>query len=132
MKQQILWLTYTSVMTGLFWVPYVLNRIKEIGVWGAIGQPNADGVPHAPWARRAMRAHKNAVENLVIFAPLVLTLQGLGIATPATVNACAIYFFARLIHFIVFATGLPVVRTLAFFTGFVCQLYLAYVILISL
>ena len=33
-----------------------------------------------------------------------------------------VYFFARLIHFLVYAAGVPVVRTLAFTAGWLAQI----------
>jgi uncharacterized MAPEG superfamily protein len=70
-------------------------------------------------------AHTNAVENLVIFAPLVMILDSLNISTRTTVLACAVYFWARLAHAIVYAIGVPVLRTLAFAVGFIAQAVLA-------
>jgi uncharacterized MAPEG superfamily protein len=129
MKQELVWLTYTIVMTALFWVPYILNRLKEQGVWPAVANPNANLTPDASWAKRMMNAHKNAVENLVIFAPLVLALQIVNVSTPVTVGACMTYFFARLVHFVVYTMGVPVARTLAFAVGFACQMALAYTLI---
>ncbi|HEY8119226.1 MAG TPA: MAPEG family protein, partial [Methylophilaceae bacterium] len=77
--------------------------------------------PQSAWAQRMMAAHTNAVENLVIFAPLVLATQDLSIATPATAFACALYFWSRLVHYVVYTLGIPVLRTLAFVGGFVAQ-----------
>jgi uncharacterized MAPEG superfamily protein len=68
-----------------------------------------------------MAAHTNAVENRVIFAPLVLASQQLSIATPTTAFACALYFWSRLAHVAVYTLGIPVLRTLAFAGGFVAQ-----------
>jgi hypothetical protein len=48
-----------------------------------------------------MAAHTNAIENLVIFGILVLTLQDLNISSRTTAIACAVYFWARLVHFAV-------------------------------
>ena len=76
-----------------------------------------------------MRAHTNAVENLVVFAPLVLTLNALGISTSATATACAVFFWARLAHYLVFTFGIPVVRTLSFAVGFAAQAVLVLTIL---
>jgi uncharacterized MAPEG superfamily protein len=76
-----------------------------------------------------MRAHQNAVENLVIFAPLVLALQIAGISGAATVSACVVYFFARLGHYVVFTLGIPVVRVLAFVAGVAAQVTLALALL---
>jgi uncharacterized MAPEG superfamily protein len=64
-----------------------------------------------------------------VFATLVLVLDTMGISTPATVIACAVYFWARLAHVVVYALGVPVLRTLAFAVGFVCQAVLAVTIL---
>ncbi len=72
-----------------------------------------------------MRAHTNAVENLAIFAPLVLLLHAQGIGTPFTANACAIYFFARAVHYVVFSLGVPLLRVPAFLVGFACQMAIA-------
>jgi uncharacterized MAPEG superfamily protein len=41
------------------------------------------------------------------------------------VVACAVYFWARLAHAIVYALGIPVARTLAFAVGFGAQVVLA-------
>ncbi|MBC8209441.1 MAG: MAPEG family protein [Gammaproteobacteria bacterium] len=42
---------------------------------------------------------QNAIENLVLFAPLVLMLYAPGISTQSTALACAIYFFAHAAHY---------------------------------
>ncbi len=56
----------------------------------------------------------NAVENLVVFAPLVLILNAIDYSSSWTALACAVYFWARVAHLIVYTMGLPVFRTLAF------------------
>jgi uncharacterized MAPEG superfamily protein len=71
-----------------------------------------------------MDAHTNAVENLVIFAPLVLMTRALGIATAVTAFACALYFWSRLVHVVVYTLGIPVLRTLSFAGGFAAQVLL--------
>jgi len=125
MSKELLWLTLTVILTGLLWVPYILDRIKVRGLMGAMANPSRNDTPQSPWAQRLYFAHTNAVDNLVIFAPLVLILDNLGHSTPATVIACAVYFWARLAHAIVYTLGIPVARTLAFAVGVVCQVTLA-------
>ena len=39
----------------------------------------------------------------------------------ATVAAAATYFWARLVHLVVYTMGMPVIRTLAFAVGFLAQ-----------
>jgi uncharacterized MAPEG superfamily protein len=107
------------------WVPYILDRIMVRGLAGAMANPSRNDKPQSGWAQRLYFAHTNAVENLMIFAPLVLVLDALGHSTTSTVLACAVYFWARLAHVIVYTLGIPVLRTLAFAVGFVCQVTLA-------
>lgn len=76
--QEICWLVMTVFMTALFWVPYIINRMLEHGIWPALWNPQPDAGPRAQWAERMMWAHENAVENLAIFASLVLMLVVLG------------------------------------------------------
>ena len=75
MTRELFWLTLTVILTGLLWVPYILNRCQVRGLGGAMANPSRNDKPHAEWATRLMFAHDNAVENLVIFAPLVLILN---------------------------------------------------------
>ena len=122
MTTELYWLTLTVLMTALFWVPYVLDRLAVRGLMLTIAdnKPETDG-QHSLWAQRAIKAHENAVENLIIFAPAVLIAHLLNTSTPATKMAVVIYFFARLIHYFVYLAGVPVVRTLAFTVGWVAQ-----------
>jgi uncharacterized MAPEG superfamily protein len=122
---ELFWLTLTVILTGLLWVPYILNRCAIRGLGGAMANPTPGAKPHAPWATRLMFAHDNAVENLVIFAPLVLILNEIDYSTKWTVWACAVYFWARVAHLVVYTLGLPVFRTLAFTVGFFAQVVLA-------
>jgi uncharacterized MAPEG superfamily protein len=61
----------------------------------------------------------------VIFAPLVLILNAIDYSSQWTALACAVYFWARVAHLIVYTMGLPVFRTLAFTVGFLAQAVLA-------
>jgi uncharacterized MAPEG superfamily protein len=124
MSGELWWLTLTVVLTGLMWVPYILDRIMVRGLMGAMANPSRGDKPQSAWAQRLYFAHTNAVENLVIFAPLVLILDALNHSTQSTLIACAMYFWARLAHAIVYTMGVPVLRTLAFTVGFIAQVML--------
>lgn len=52
-----------------------------------------------------------------MFAPLVIILALVGASTPATVLAAKTYLVARLVHYIVYAAGFRVIRTLASAVG---------------
>jgi uncharacterized MAPEG superfamily protein len=72
MSKELFWLTLTVAMTGLIWVPYILDRMMVRGMMGALANPSPSDAPQTAWAQRMTASHTNAVENLVIFAPLVL------------------------------------------------------------
>lgn len=129
MTTELYWLVMTTLMTALIFVPYILNRMKEHGVWAALWNPQPDKQPKAQWAERLMRAHANAVENLVIFAPLVLALQVVGMSTTTTASACVVYFFVRAAHIIFYTFRVPLLRTVAFIIGVGCQMALGLTLL---
>ena len=122
---ELFWLTLTVILTGLLWIPYIINRIQVRGLPDTLDNPSRDAKPHAPWATRLMFAHDNAVENLAVFAPLVLILNEIDYSTKWTVYASAVYFWSRVAHLIVYTLGLPGFRTAAFAVGFLAQAVLA-------
>ncbi len=129
MTAELTYLTWVSTLTALLWVPYILNVIMVRGLIDAVGYPD-EPKPIATWATRMKAAHNNAVENLVVFAALVLVAHSAGVNNDATVLACMVYFWARVIHLSVYTLGIPWIRTIAFVVGFGCQLTLAWQILV--
>ena len=121
------WLAAAALMTALFWVPYVLERMVALGVMGAMKPVDPeDELKQALWARRAKRAHYNGVENLAIFATLVLVAFAMGKGDDnGILVASQVYFWARLVHFPAGAFGLTGVRTMAFLAGFGAQIAVA-------
>ena len=123
MTTELSYLVWVTALTAVMWVPYVLNLIAVRGLIDAVGYPD-DPKPLSPWADRMKKAHSNAVENLVVFAALVFVVQLAGANNAVTALSCEVYFWARLIHFFVYAFKIPWLRTLAFATGFACQIAL--------
>ena len=128
MSVELKYLALVTAFTALMWIPYILNVIMVRGVLDAVGYPE-NPKPMAPWATRMKAAHYNAVENLVVFAALVLVANAVGVKGEATALACVIYFWARVVHFLAYTFRIPWVRTLAFVVGFGCQITLAFKIL---
>jgi uncharacterized MAPEG superfamily protein len=124
-------LTVVSTATALMWAPYVLARMTTHGVLRAIGTPGPDYPTDAPWADRARRAHLNAIENLAVFAPLVLVAAIVEFSTPVTVLSARIYLVARLAHYVIYVAGIPVIRTIAFLAGACATLAIAIALLES-
>lgn len=118
-------LVWVSSFTGLLWVPYVLNRVVVRGISGTVGYPS-DPAPLAPWASRLRAAHANAVENLAVFAALVLVAQVAEISSPEIARAAILYLWSRILHAITYTLGVPWLRTIAFVGGFAAQMIIAW------
>lgn len=125
LSSELFYTTLTAAFTGLIWVPIIINRLGEMGPWKALKNPEPDVRPHADWAYRAAHAHRNAVENLVVFAPLAIMVHLLGLSTPLTATAALIFFVSRVAHAIIYTFGIPLLRTIAFVIGFGCQMIMA-------
>lgn len=122
-------LALVATATVLMWAPYIAARPLIHGPARALDNRDPTFPPLPAWAARARLAHANAVENLVVFAPLVLAANLIGVSTPATILASKVYLGARLVHYFVYAAGVPVVRTLAFMVGVGATLAIAVAVL---
>jgi uncharacterized MAPEG superfamily protein len=94
-----------------------------MGPWKALKSPQPDVRPEADWAYRLASAHRNAIENLVVFAPLALAVHALGLRSGGTEIAAAVFFWSRVAHAIIYTFGVPLLRTIAFAAGFGAQLF---------
>ena len=117
-----------SAFTALLWMPYVLNRMVVLGIPGTVGYPS-NPPPLAPWAQRLRAAHANAVENLVVFAALILAAQALSISTSVTATASVLYLWSRVLHAITYTLRISWLRTVAFVGGFAAQMMIAWQLL---
>lgn len=117
-------LTLVSLFTGVIWIPIILNRMREMGLWRALRNPEPDVRPDAAWAYRMSQAHRNAIENLVVFAPLAVTVSLLGKGDALTHTAAFAFLWARIAHTLIYTFGVPLLRTIAFFIGFLSQMIL--------
>jgi len=125
MKTELINLAGIAVFTALMWVPYVLNRFVVWGIADTVGYPTHPKAL-APWAERLKKAHANAVENLVVFATLVLAANALGITGGVVATAAIVYFWSRIVHAVAYTAALPWVRTLGFTGGFLAQMAVAW------
>ncbi len=123
MTSELMSLTWVTALTALIWMPYLVNIIMVRGLVDAVGYPQ-DPEPMSPWAAKMKAAHANAVENLVVFATLVLIANAAGVSNETTVMACTVYFWARVLHLVSYTLAIPWIRTVAFVIGFGCQVAL--------
>jgi uncharacterized MAPEG superfamily protein len=74
-----------------------------------------DGLPEQQvFHARVTRLRANMMENLLLFAPVVLVAQVAGIGNELTVLGAQLFFFGRLGHGIIYLAGWPFVRPLFF------------------
>ena len=109
-------LAWVAGLTALMWVPYILAHILNVGVLPALTY-RADDVPLPAWAARAKKAHYNAIENLLPFGALVIVAHLSGAANAATAAAAIAYFWARLVHYVLYTANVPFGRTTMFTIG---------------
>ena len=125
LSPELFYTALAALFTGVLWLPIILNRLREMGIWTALTNPQPEVRAKADWAYRLASAHRNAIENLVVFAPLAIAVHVLGLGTAQTAMAASTFFFARVAHAGIYAAGIPLLRTIAFALGFASQVYLA-------
>ena len=128
MTAELFYLTLSTALTGLLWIPYVLDRLMVRGLMDAVGYPE-NPKPQSPWAQRLQRAHANAVENLVVFATLVLVAHATGLSGPAIAVPAMYYFWARVVHAIAYTFAVPWLRTISFTVAFLAQVCIGWQLL---
>lgn len=130
MTAELYYLVLTATLTGALSLPYVLNIVAR--QWPKLGlrvlasppEPGEDRFKWK-WGQRAYGAHTNAVENLVVFAPLAIAVQVSGISNATTILACQVYFWARLVHPVFYIAGVPYIRTISWTVGMIAMFALA-------
>jgi uncharacterized MAPEG superfamily protein len=111
----------SAMFTGILWIPIIANRLREMGPWKALKNPEPDVRPHANWAYRLASAHRNAIENLAVFAPLAIMVHLLGASNALTATAASVFFLSRVAHALIYTFGIALLRTIAFVIGFWAQ-----------
>lgn len=121
MTTELKYLALAAAWNAVIWIPYILNMISVRGLKEAVGYPD-NPAPMAAWAERLKAAHYNAVENLVLFAAVILVADAAGIVNDATAASAVVFFWARVVHTISYTFAVPWVRTLSFAVGWAAVL----------
>lgn len=131
METAYLYLTLSGALTVLLWTPYILARLF---VWGPVTFLNnypenfpAEQPTPPLWAQRTHRAHLNMVETMPAFIAVVLGSGYLvGDVSGAAIGLWAqVFFFARVVHAIVYGLGIPAVRTPVYLVSWFAILMIA-------
>jgi uncharacterized membrane protein YecN with MAPEG domain len=71
---------------------------------------------------RVMRAHRNALANVVPFLIVMFLFVALGASAPWVVGLCGVFTFARLVHAFAYIKAKQPFRTMSFVVGQLCTL----------
>jgi uncharacterized MAPEG superfamily protein len=111
----------TPEMMYLVWsvaLTFILALIAVNGAMLQVGLPKLAGNrEHMPeitgWAGRAVRAHRNMLESLVLFAVLVLVAQIANVHSAMTLLGAQLFFWGRVAHAVIYIAGIAWARTVA-------------------
>jgi len=110
MKPELALLVWTVLLTFVQMLVAVMGATSQVGLPTLAG--NREGLaPCTGWAGRAVRAHHNMLENLVLFAALVLVAVAAGRTNGTTLLGAQLFFWARLVYALVYLAGIPWLRT---------------------
>ena len=111
MKPELMWLAWAVALAFAQMLIAVSGATLQVGLPALAG--NREGLPPCTgWAGRAYRAHHNMLENMVLFAALVLIAVVAGKTNSTTLLGAQLFFWARLAHALVYLAGIPWLRTL--------------------
>jgi uncharacterized MAPEG superfamily protein len=110
MKPEFTLLLWAVLLTAVQAVVAAQGAMMQVGLPALAG--NREGLPEIRgWAGRAARAHRNMLENLVLFAALVLIAAATGKTNGTTLLGAQIFFWARVVYAGVYIAGIPWLRT---------------------
>jgi uncharacterized MAPEG superfamily protein len=110
MKAELSLLIWAGLLTLVQAVAAVQGALMQVGLPMLAG--NREGLPEIRgWGGRAARAHRNMLENLVLFAILVLVAVVADKTNAMTLLGAQIFLYARIAYAVVYIAGLPWVRT---------------------
>jgi len=118
MKPELMWLLWAVALTVVQMLVAVSGATLQVGLPLLAG--NREGLPpFTGWVGRAMRAHRNMLENLVLFTALVLTAVVAGRTNEMTLLGAQLFVWARLVYAAVYLAGVPWVRTGLWFVSMI-------------
>jgi len=116
MKPELMLLAWSVLLAFVQMLVAVTGHTLQVGLPALAG--NREGLPPAAgWAGRAARAHRNMLENLVLFAALVFIVVIADKSSAMTLLGAQIFFWARLVYAFVYLAGIPWLRTGVWFVS---------------
>ena len=110
MTPELMYLVWSAALTLGLAVIAVSGATLDVGLPRLAG--NREGMSElSGWAGRAARAHRNMLENLVLFAILVLVAHAVNVSNAMTLLGAQLFFWSRVAHAIIYIAGIPWLRT---------------------
>lgn len=110
MQPELNLLVWSVVLTVVQMLIAVQGAMMQVGLLALVS--NREGVPELKgWAGRAQRAHRNMLENLILFASLLLVAVVTNKTNSSTLLGAQIFFWARLAYAVIYVAGIPWLRT---------------------
>jgi uncharacterized MAPEG superfamily protein len=118
MTIELTMLVYSVALLFLLILIQALSGVLAQGLPQMAG--SRDNLPDPkPFQARTKRIVDNHREGLALFAPLVLVAAVAHISNPWTVLGAQLFFYARLVHAVLYLSGAPWIRPLAWGVGIV-------------
>lgn len=112
MKPELTLLAWSVILAIVHMLVAVQGSFNQVGLMPLVG--NREGFPEIlGWGGRANRASRNMVENLVLFAAVVLAVVAAGRTNSMTLLGAQIFFWARIAYAVCYIGGFKWVRTLS-------------------
>ncbi|MEL7093257.1 MAG: MAPEG family protein [Pseudomonadota bacterium] len=116
MTPELTYLTYAVILLiAHMLIQATLSDLSK-GIGWALGPQDEAREPNAV-AGRVERALRNYVYNLPAFIALALMLKVTDLGTATTATGAALWFWARVAYVPAYASGLPLVRSVAWFAS---------------
>ena len=116
------------MLLTVLWIPHIIGSVKTAGPLTPEEYRVGRHVDFPHWVRRADRAHINLVESSVPSPVLVVVAHLTGVHNAVTVGCVIVFFWARILHAIVYIAGFSQfrVRTVIFTIGFLALMVYAW------
>jgi uncharacterized MAPEG superfamily protein len=116
MKPELMLLVWAVVLMVVQMLVAAQGAFMQVGLMKLVG--NRENWPEiAGWGGRAGRAHLNMLENIALFAPLVLVAVAAGKTNDMTLLGAQIFLWSRVAYAVIFVAGIIWLRTLVWFVS---------------
>ena len=116
MTIELTMLVYSVALLFLLILVQALAGVLAQGLPAMAGPRDHLGEP-GMFQARTKRIVDNHREGLLLFAPLVLVADATGVTTEWTVLGAQLFFYSRGVHALLYLTGVPWIRPLAWAAG---------------